>query len=144
MHVNIDYYALQQSAVFMKKPDFENLSRREREVMYLVHEHGELSAELLEKEIENEISYSGARRYLSILEEKGFLQMEKRGKRYYYTPIANSTEVGINLIKKAFGTFFRGSPTLGIATFMQREGKEMDKRELAYLEKLIQDASEKE
>lgn len=128
----------------MKKPDFENLSRREREVMYLVHQHGEMSAELLEKEIETPISYSGARRYLSILEEKGFLQMEKRGKRYYYTPTVNSTEVGLNLIKKAFGTFFKGSPTLGIATFMQREGKQLDKRELAYLEKLVQDATEKE
>ena len=128
----------------MKKPDFENLSRREREVMYLAHQHGEMSAELLEKEIETPISYSGARRYLSILEEKGFLQMEKRGKRYFYTPTANSTEVGLNLIKKAFGTFFKGSPTLGIATFMQREGKQLDKRELAYLEKLVQDATEKE
>ncbi len=128
----------------MKRPDFENLSRREREVMYLVHEHGEISAERLEKEIENDISYSGARRYLSILEEKGFLQMEKRGKRYYYTPLANSTEVGLSLLKKAFGSFFNGSPTLGIATFVKREGKSLDKTELAYLEKMVQDATNEE
>ncbi|NWK56282.1 BlaI/MecI/CopY family transcriptional regulator [Verrucomicrobiaceae bacterium N1E253] len=124
-----------------KKPDFENLSRREREVMYLVHEHGEVSAEKVEKEIETPISYSGARRYLSILEEKGFLQMEKRGNRYYYSAVANTTEVGLSLLKKAFGSFFNGSPTLGIATFVQREGKSLDKRELAYLEKLVQDAT---
>ncbi|MEJ6572224.1 MAG: BlaI/MecI/CopY family transcriptional regulator [Akkermansiaceae bacterium] len=128
----------------MKKPDFENLSRREREVMYLVHEHGELSAEKLQNEIDTAISYSGARRYLSILEGKGFLQMEKRGNRYYYTPLANSTEVGLNLLKKAFGAFFNGSPTLGIATFVKREGKSLDKRELAYLEKMVQDTTEDE
>lgn len=124
-----------------KKPDFENLSRREREVMYLVHEHGEVSAEKVEKEIETPISYSGARRYLSILEDKGFLEMEKKGNRYYYKARENTTEVGLNLLKKAFGSFFNGSPTLGIATFVQREGKSLDKRELAYLEKLLQDAA---
>jgi len=128
-------------ATSKKKPDFENLSRREREVMYLVHEHSEVSAEKVEKEIETPISYSGARRYLSILEEKGFLEMEKKGNRYYYKAMENTTEVGLSLLKKAFGSFFNGSPTLGIATFVQREGKSLDKRELAYLEKLVQDAS---
>lgn len=128
----------------MKKPDFENLSRREREVMYLVHKHGELSAEKLEREIDTPISYSGARRYLSILEGKGFLHMTKQGKRYFYTPVASTTEVGLNLIKKAIGNFFNGSPTLGIATFMQREGKELDNREIAYLEKLVEDATKDE
>lgn len=126
----------------MKKPDFENLSRREREVMYLVHEHGEVSAEMIHKEIETPISYSGARRYLSILEEKGFLQMAKRGKRYHYSPVANSTDVGLKLLKRAFGAFFNGSPTLGIATFVQREGASLSKEQLAELEKMVHDASE--
>ena len=128
----------------MKKPEFENLSRREREVMYLVHEHGELSAEKLMEELDHTMSNSGARRFLSILEGKGFLKMEKRGKRFYYTPVANTTEVGLTLIKKAFSVFFKDSPTLGIATFMQKDGKQLDPRELAYLEKLIQDAAETE
>ncbi len=125
-----------------QKPDFENLSRREREVMYVVHQHGRVSAEKLQQELENEISYSGARRYLSILEEKGFLTMEKEGARYFYSPVANTTEVGLGMLKKAFGSFFNGSPVMGIANFVQREGKKLDERELAYLEKLIQDAKE--
>ena len=126
----------------MPKLDFEKLSRREREVMYVCHRNGRVSAELLQQELPNEISYSGARRYLSILEEKGFLSMEKEGVRYFYTPVADTTEVGIDLLKKAFGSFFRGSPVMGIANFVQREGRSLDKRELAYLEKLIQDAKE--
>jgi len=126
----------------MNKPDFENLSRREREVMYLVHQHGEVSAEMIESEVETPISYSGARRYLSILEDKGFLKMDKRGKRYFYMPVANSTEEGVKLIKKAFSSFFNGSPTLGIANFMQREGKQLDEREMELLEKLVKNATE--
>ncbi|QQL45505.1 BlaI/MecI/CopY family transcriptional regulator [Sulfuriroseicoccus oceanibius] len=125
-----------------KKPDFENLSRREREVMYVVHQHGRVSAEMVQSDLPNEISYSGARRYLSILEEKGFLTMEKEGARYFYSPVADTTEVGLGLLKKAFGAFFNGSPVMGIANFVQREGSKMDARELAYLEKLIQDAKE--
>ena len=128
----------------MKPPHFDELSRREREVMYIVHEHGEVSAELVQREIDTPISYSGARRFLSILEEKGFLQSERRGNRYYYSPVANSTEVGLQMLKRAFSAFFSGSPTMGIAHYVQSEGKKMDKRELAYLEKLVQDAKEKE
>lgn len=112
--------------------------------MYVVHELGEVCAESLQNQIETTISYSGARRYLSILEEKGFLTMENRGGRYYYKPIANTTEVGLNFLKKIFGSFFEGSPTLGIATFMQREGKQLKKEELASLEKLLQDVSSEE
>lgn len=127
----------------MAEPDFEKLSRREREVMYVVHREGRASAELIQKELPNEISYSGARRFLSILQEKGFLNMEKEGARYFYTPVAATTEVGIGMLKKAFGSFFSGSAVLGIANFMQREGRNLDERELAYLEKLIQDAKKK-
>lgn len=127
----------------MAKPDFEKLSRREREVMYVVHRQNQVSAEQLQEELSSDISYSGARRYLSILEEKGFLTMEKQGKRYYYTPVADTTEVGIGMLKKAFGSFFNGSPVMGIANFVQREGRDLDNRELAYLEKLIQDAKDK-
>ena len=126
----------------MSKQDFEKLSRREREVMYVCHRHGRVSAELLQKELPNAISNSGARRYLSILQDKGFLSMEKEGVRYFYSPVADTTEVGIALLKKAFGSFFRGSPVMGIANFVQREGRSLDTRELAYLEKLIQDAKE--
>jgi len=126
----------------MAKPDFEKLSRREREVMYVIHREGQVSAEKLQEELPTDMSYSGARRYLSILEEKGFLTMEKKGKRYYYSPVANTTEVGIGMLKKAFGSFFNGSPVMGIANFVQREGRDLDDRELAYLEKLIQDAKE--
>lgn len=112
--------------------------------MYVVHELGEVCAESLQKQIETPISYSGARRYLSILEEKGFLNMESRGNKYYYKPVANTTEVGLKFMKKIFGSFFEGSPTLGIATFMQREGKRLDERDVAYLEKLLQDARSEE
>lgn len=109
--------------------------------MYLVHEHGEVCAETVKNEIETPISYSGARRYLSILEEKGFLTMENRGNKYFYKPVANTTEVGLKFMKKIFGSFFAGSPTLGIATFMQKEGGKLDDQELASLEKLLQDVS---
>ena len=127
----------------MAKPDFEKLSRREREVMYVVHRQNQVSAEQLQEELSSDISYSGARRYLSILEEKGFLTMEKQGKRYYYTPVDDTTELGISMLKKAFGSFFNGSPVMGIANFVQREGRDLDNRELAYLDKLIQDAKDK-
>ena len=122
--------------------NIENLSRREQEVIYVCHRVGRVSAEILQEELADGTSYSGARRFLSKLEEKGFLSVEKEGARNYYKPVADTTEVGIGLLKKAFSACFRGSSVMGIANFVQQEGSNLDQRELAYLEKLSQDAKE--
>ena len=121
----------------MNSANFEDLSRREREVMYFVHANEEVTANMLYESMEPPMTYSGARRCLAILEEKGFLAKRVDGKRYVYQPVASSTEVGLDLIKKAFGSFFKGSPTLGIATFLRREGASLDADELETLEALL-------
>jgi len=128
----------------MSSAHFEDLSRREREVMYFVHANEEVSARMVHESLEPPMTYSVARRCLAILEDKGFLKKRVDGKRYLYRPTANSTEVGLDLIKKAFGSFFKGSPTLGIATFLKREGKRLEEDELDDLEALLRKASSEE
>lgn len=120
-----------------KKDDFDNLSRREREVMYAVHRLGEVTAESLQQDMGEDVSYSAARRYLSILHEKGFLMMRKDGPRYCYRPVSDTQEVGLQLLRNAFRNFFRGSSTLGMASFLREEASGKTDKELEKLEKML-------
>lgn len=126
-----------------KKEDFESLSRREREVMYVVHRLGEVTAESLEREMNDEgFSYSASRRYLSILHDKGFVMMRKDGARYCYRPVNDTHEVGLEMLRTAFHNFFRGSATLGMASFLREEGGKKADTELEALEAMLRDTRE--
>ena len=117
--------------------DFENLSRREREVMYIVHRLGEVTAESLQNEVGEGFSYSGARRYLSMLHDRGLLLMRKDGTRYCYRPVQNTREVGMSLLRKALDHFFNGSTTLGMASLLREEKPDDVERELAEIERML-------
>lgn len=105
--------------------------------MYVVHRLGEVTAESLQSEIGGDFSYSGARRYLSILHDKGLLMMRKEGARYCYRPVQDSRQVGLELLRSAFRHFFRGSSTLGMASFLREEKKGGYEKDLEEIEKLL-------
>jgi predicted transcriptional regulator len=124
-----------------RKPlDFENLSRREREVMYVVHRLGEVSADSLCENLESPMTNSGARRILGILHDKGFLALRKEANRYLYLPVLDSTEVGFDLLKRAVGSFFNGSLSLGLASFLKREKGTLPPEDRKMLEDILRKA----
>lgn len=126
-----------------KREDYDNLSRREREVMFAVHRLAEVTAESLQQEMEEGFSYSAARRYLAILHEKGFLMMRKDGVRYFYRPVSDTREVGLDLLRSAFRNFFRGSATLGMASFLKEQDDTVTDKTLEELERLLRDSGDR-
>ena len=126
-----------------RKPlEFENLSRREREVMYVVHRLGEVSADSLCENLDSPMTNSGARRILGILHDKGFLAMRKDGTRYLYQPVLNSMEVGFDLLKRTVGSFFNGSLSVGLASFLKREKGTLPPEDRKMLEELLKRSGE--
>ncbi|MCW1887437.1 BlaI/MecI/CopY family transcriptional regulator [Luteolibacter flavescens] len=123
-----------------KTLEFENLSRREREVMYVVHRLGEVSADSLCENLETTMTNSGARRILGILHDKGFLAMRKDGNRYLYLPVMNSSEVGFEMLKRTVGSFFNGSLSFGLASFLKREKGTLAPEDRRMLEEILQRA----
>jgi predicted transcriptional regulator len=63
------------------------LSRRERQIMNIVHRLGRVTAAEVLEEIADPPSYSAVRAMLRILEEKGQLLHEQDGPRYVYTAV---------------------------------------------------------
>lgn len=128
-----------------RKPlDFEHLSRREREVMYVIHRLGEVSADSLCENLESSMTNSGARRILGILHDKGFLALRKEGNRYLYLPVQDSMEVGFDLLKRTVGSFFKGSLTLGLASFLKREKGGLPAEDRKMLEDILRKAKAEE
>ena len=71
----------------MASPSFEELSRRERQVLDLIYRRGRATANEVRGDLEDPPSYSSVRSVLRLLEKKGFLHHEEDGPRHVYIPV---------------------------------------------------------
>ena len=71
----------------MTQQQTEKLSRREREIMNVLHAAGgRASAEEIRRGLTDPPSYSAVRAMLAKLEAKGHIQHNEEGLKYVYTP----------------------------------------------------------
>lgn len=141
-HVRFDWD--RQARMKKRSLDFDNLSRREREVMYSIHRVGEVSADQLSCEMGGDFSGAAARRYLSILHNKGYLRLRRDGGRCYYRAVRDRRDVGLELLRTTFRNFFGGSAAVGMASFLRKEKSGDDiEDELRDLEQLLRDHRER-
>ncbi|MCY4569619.1 MAG: BlaI/MecI/CopY family transcriptional regulator [Candidatus Poribacteria bacterium] len=82
------------------------LSRREQQIMDIVYQRGRVSVADVLKDLPDPPSYSAVRALLRILEEKGYLTHEKKGRRYIYHPTQSRHLAGRSALKQIFQTFF--------------------------------------
>ena len=75
-----------------KQPETPALSRRERQVMDILHKHGEATVAEIMADLPDPPTYSAVRSVLRILGEKQLIRFKEDGPRYVYYP-AQSTEV---------------------------------------------------
>ena len=94
------------------------LSRRERQIMDIVYQHGRASVADVLKDLPDPPSYSTVRALLRILEEKGYLTHKKDGKRYIYRPTQPRQQAGRSALKQIFQTFFDKSVEKTVMTLI--------------------------
>jgi predicted transcriptional regulator len=85
------------------------LSRREREVMEIVHRAGPVSAADIRAAMEDPPTDGAVRSTLRILVDKGHLSYEADGPRYLYFPTVASQDAGRSALDRLMHTFFDGS-----------------------------------
>ena len=115
-----------------------NLSRRERQIMDIVYQHGHVSVADVLEDLPDQPSYSTVRALLRILEEKGYLTHEKDGKRYIYRPIQPRHQAGRSALKQIFNTFFDKSIEKTVITLIS--DADLSDEELDRLSQLIENA----
>ncbi len=119
------------------------LSRRERQIMDILHRRGRATVADVLGELTGEPAYSTVRAQLRVLEEKGHLRHEEQGLRYVYVPAASRRTARRSALKHLLDTFFEGSPGQVVEALLGRERTRMSDEELARIAALI-DAARRE
>jgi predicted transcriptional regulator len=120
-----------------------SLSRREREIMDVLHRRGQATAAEIMAELEGGPANATVRTLLRILTEKGHVRFERDGKSYVYRPVADREEAGASMMTYVVRTFFGGSPAKAMAAMLGRDRDALTDVQLERLEKLIAEAREK-
>ena len=119
----------------MTKPD--PLTRREREIMDILHRRGRATAHEVMDDLADPPSYSAVRTFLRLLEERGHVRHEQDGPRYVYTPTVARREAQRSAIAHLVDTFFDGSVENAVATLVESSKPKLSAQELDRIAALV-------
>jgi predicted transcriptional regulator len=98
------------------------LSRRESEVMEIVHRLGRATAAAVREGMESPPTDAAVRSILRILVEKGHLVYGQDGPRYVYAPTVPRSQARKEALERVVETFFDGSTEGVMAALLDARG----------------------
>ncbi|HEX3048204.1 MAG TPA: BlaI/MecI/CopY family transcriptional regulator [Bacillota bacterium] len=114
--------------------DQANLSKRERQIMDIIYRRGTATAAEVQTDLKDDLSYSAVRTMIRILEEKGHLRHELRGKLYLYSPTVPREQAVKSALRGLLETFFNNSPEAAVAALLETESlTDEDLEKIAHL-----------
>jgi predicted transcriptional regulator len=96
------------------------LTRREREIMDVLHRLGKATAHEVLAALAEPPSYSAVRTHLRLLEERGHVKHTVDGQKYVYAPVATRSDARKSALSHLVRTFFSGSVTDTVAALVDR------------------------
>jgi BlaI family transcriptional regulator, penicillinase repressor len=121
----------------MTKKSLQELGRRERQIMEIIHRRGRANAAEVLADLPDPPTYTAVRGMLRLLEEKGYLRHEQDGPRYVYSPTADSRRVSHSALKHLVQTFFDGSGSSAVAAMVDIYEKDLADEDLDRLQKIL-------
>ena len=122
------------------------LTRRESQIMEILHRRRRATAEAIRSELPEAPGGSSVRKLLDIMMERGLLGREYDGPRYVYFPAAKPEEASRSALKQLVRTFFNDSPGSAMAALLDMSGKPLsdeEYRRLAGMLKRVREQGEK-
>src|SRR5215813_2303745 len=101
-------------------PKTQSLTRREREIMDILHRLGRATAHEVLEELADPPSYSSVRTLLRLLEERGHVKHTVDGQRYIYAPAVARSDARRSALSHLVKTFFAGSVEQAVAALVDR------------------------
>jgi BlaI family penicillinase repressor len=117
---------------------YDQLSRRERQIMDIILERGEATAADIQNLLPDPPGNSSIRVLLRILEEKGHLTHREEGGRYIYAPTEEPEKVRRFALRHLLKTFFGGSVPNAVSALLSAE--DLSQAELDELARMIEAA----
>src|SRR6266511_3244425 len=124
----------------MSRPADHHLSRRERQIMDVLHARGQATAAEVLAALPDPPGYSAVRALLRILEDKGHVKHRRDGARYIYLPRASRETASRSALKRVVSTFFQGSITQAMAALLETADTKLSDAELNKLRQIINQA----
>jgi BlaI family penicillinase repressor len=118
----------------------QHLSRRERQIMDVLHAKGQATAAEVLAALPDPPGYSAVRALLRILEQKGHLRHRRDGARYVYAPRTSPETARRSALRRVVLTFFQGSVAQAMAALLEAGDTELSDAELTRLQQLIKQA----
>ncbi|MGD8329169.1 MAG: BlaI/MecI/CopY family transcriptional regulator [Acidobacteriota bacterium] len=128
----------------MSKPPHFDLSRRERQIMNVIHRRGHATVAEIEDELAGEASYSAIRSALRVLREKGVIRHEHDGKKYVYFPAMERSEARDSAVRHLVETFFSGSQAATVSAILEMADTDLPDEELDRLQQIINAARDQD
>ena len=116
------------------------LSRRERQIMDVLHARGSASVAEVLAALPDPPSYSTVRALLRILEAKGHVKHRAEGAKYVYLARASRQVATRAALKRLVSTFFSGSISQAVAALLEDADKRLSEPELEKIDRLIRRA----
>jgi BlaI family penicillinase repressor len=117
-----------------------HLSRRERQIMDVLHQRRRASAAEVLAGLPDPPSYSAVRALLRILEEKGHIKHRRDGACYVYVPRVSRDTARRSALKRVVSTFFQGSVAQTMAALLETADTRLSDSELRELQQTIDQA----
>jgi predicted transcriptional regulator len=116
------------------------LSKRERQVMDILYQHGAMPASAIQEAMPDAPTNSAVRSVLRLLTEKGHVTREQDGFRYLYAPAVTRGQASRSALKGLLKTFFDGSPRKAFVELLDLSKTDMAEEDWAQLSDLIEQA----
>jgi predicted transcriptional regulator len=119
-----------------------DLTRRESQIMAIVHRRKRASVEDIRAELPDAPTPSSVRKLLDIMIERGLLLREYDGPRFVYFPAATEQDASRSALKQLVRTFFNDSPGSAMAALLDISGKPLSDAEYKRLSALLKQVRE--
>jgi len=127
-----------------KRPVTEDLSRRERQVMEILHRHGESTVTEIMQALPDPPTYSAVRSVLRMLTEKELVGHREDGPRYVYFPMLPTDKTREDVLAHVVRTYFSGSAEQAVTALLRLSDARIGHEDLARLRVKIRRARQSE
>jgi predicted transcriptional regulator len=121
----------------MRKPKRIHLTRRESQIMEILHRRRRATVEDIRTELPDAPSPSSVRKLLEIMIERGLLAREYDGPRFMYFPSTNPEDAGRSALQDLVRTFFDNSPSSAMAALLDTADSALSDEEYKRLNALL-------
>jgi predicted transcriptional regulator len=120
-----------------KKLKTVHLTRRESQIMEILHRRQRAAVEEIREELPDAPSPSSVRKLLEIMIDRGLLRRQNEGARFMYFPAVKPEDASRSALRQLVRTFFNDSPGSAMAALLDITGEPLSDAEYRRLSALL-------